>query len=202
MVAQSGGVRRCVGFELSEVGVGISRAKVPTATFHQVDLFAPPAEVSCLENQADVVVCSEVIEHVDDPVGFCHRIRSYLKPGGQLLVTVPAGPMSAFDHFIGHRRHYDRTSIARVLDAAGFKVEAVKLAGFPFFNLYRLVIILLGKRLISSVKSGGERSGAKTLASLAMALFRILFQFNLANSSLGWQILAVARRPLVMRPWQ
>ena len=202
MVAQSGGVRRCVGIELSEVGVGISRAKVPTATFHQVDLFAPPAEVSCLENQADVVVCSEVIEHVDDPVGFCHRIRSYLKPGGQLLVTVPAGPMSAFDHFIGHRRHYDRTSIARVLDAAGFKVEAVKLAGFPFFNLYRLVIILLGKGLISSVKSGGERSGAGTWASLAIALFRILFQFNLANFSLGWQILAVARRPLVMRPWQ
>jgi len=202
MVAQSGGVRRCVGIELSEVGVGISRAKVPTATFHQVDLFAPPAEVSCLENQADVVVCSEVIEHVDDPVGFCHRIRSYLKPGGQLLVTVPGGPMSAFDHFIGHRRHYERTSIARVLDAAGFKVEAVKLAGFPFFNLYRLVIILLGKRLISNVKSGGERSRAGTWASLAIALFRILFQFNLANFSLGWQILAVARRPLVMRPWQ
>ena len=184
MVAQSGGVRRCVGFELSQVGVNISRAKIPTATFHQVDLFAPPAEVSCLENQADVVVCSEVIEHVDDPVGFCHRIRSYLKPGGQLLVTVPGGPMSAFDHFIGHRSHY--TSIARVLDAAGFKVEAVKLAGFPFFNLYRLVIILLGKRLISNVKSGGERSRAGTWASLAIALFRILFQFNLANFSLGW----------------
>jgi hypothetical protein len=89
-----------------------------------------------------------------------------------------------------------------VLGTAGFKVEAVKLAGFPFFNLYRLVIILLGKRLISSVKSGGERSGAKTLANLAMALFRILFQFNLANSELRWQILAVARRPLVMRPRQ
>ena len=117
-------------------------------------------------------------------------------------MTVPAGPMSAFDHFIGHRSHYDRTSIARVLDAAGFKVEAVKLAGFPFFNLYRLVIILLGKRLISNVKSGGERSRAGTWASLAIALFRILFQFNLANFSLGWQILAVARRPLVMRPWQ
>ena len=92
--------------------------------------------------------------------------------------------MSAFDHFIGHRSHY--TSIARVLDAAGFKVEAVKLAGFPFFNLYRLVIILLGKRLISNVKSGGERSRAGTWASLAIALFRILFQFNLANFSLGW----------------
>ena len=196
MVYQSGIVRRCVGFELSEVGVSISHAKVPTATFHQVDLFAPPAEVSCLENQADVVVCSEVIEHVDDPVGFCHLIRSYIKPGGRLLVTVPGGPMSAFDHFIGHRHHYNRTSIAQVLDAAGFKVEAVKLAGFPFFNLYRLMVILLGKRLISSVKSSDERSVAGTLATLAMALFRILFQFNLANSVMGWQILVVACRPL------
>jgi 2-polyprenyl-3-methyl-5-hydroxy-6-metoxy-1,4-benzoquinol methylase len=95
-------------------------------------LFAPPAEVSCLENQADVVVYSKVIERVDDPVGFCHRIRSYLKPGGRLLVTVPGGPMSAFDRFIGHRHHDDRTSIARVLDAAGFRVEAVKLAGSRF----------------------------------------------------------------------
>ena len=185
MVAQSGGVRRCVGFELSEVGVGISRAKVPTATFHQVDLFAPPAEVSCLENQADVVVCSEVIEHVDDPVGFCHRIRSYLKPGGQLLVTVPGGPMSAFDHFIGHRRHYDRTSIARVLDAAGFKVEAVKLAGFPFFNLYRLVIILLGKRLISNVKSGGERSRAGTVGKLGNSIISYPFPIQLGEFLIG-----------------
>lgn len=141
------------------------------------------------------MVCSEVIEHIDDPVGFCRLISCYLKPGGRLLVTVPAGPMSAFDKYIGHRRHYDRTSIARVLEAAGFKVEAVKLAGFPFFNLYRLAVILLGKRLISSVKSSGERSGAGTLASLAMALFRMLFRFNLANSVLGWQVLAVARRP-------
>jgi len=196
MVARSGGVRRSVGFELSEVGVSISRVKVPTATFHQVDLFAPPAEVSCLEHQADVVVCSEVIEHVDDPTGFCRRVRSYLKPGGRLLVTVPGGPMSAFDRYIGHRRHYDRTSVRRLLDAAGLEVEAVRLAGFPFFNLYRLAVILLGKRLISSVKSSDDGSGAGTLARLAMALFRVLFRLNLANSALGWQVLAVARRPL------
>jgi 2-polyprenyl-3-methyl-5-hydroxy-6-metoxy-1,4-benzoquinol methylase len=190
-VVQSGGVRRCVGFELSEIGVSISRAKVPTATFHQVDLFAPSAEAARLENQADVVVCSEVIEHVDDSVGFCRLMETYLKPGGRLLVTVPGGPMSTFDHYIGHRLHYDRASITRVLDAAGFKVEAVELAGFPFFNLYRIVVILLGKRLISSAK----RSGAGTLASLVMALFRTLFRFNLRNSVFGWQVLAVARRP-------
>ena len=194
-VVRSGGVRRCVGFELSEVGVRISRAKVPTATFHQIDLFEPPAAVSCLENQADVVVCSEVIEHVDDPVGFCRRMRSYLRPGGRLLVTVPAGPMSAFDRYIGHRYHYNRSSIKRVLDAAGFKVEAVKSAGFPFFNLYRLVIILWGRWLICDVKSSEESPEAGTLANVGMAIFRALFRFNLTNFLFGWQLLAIARRP-------
>jgi SAM-dependent methyltransferase len=194
-VVQSGIVPRCVGFELSQVGVTISRAKVPTATFHQVDLFAPLASVSCLEDQADVVVCSEVIEHVDDPVGFCRRVRSYLKPGGRFLVTVPGGPMSAFDHYIGHRHHYNRSSINQVLVSAGFKVEAVKLAGFPFFNLYRLAIILLGRRLISDVKGCGESTGAGALARVAMALFGVLFWFNLRNSAFGWQLLAIAHRP-------
>jgi hypothetical protein len=152
-----------------------------------------------LENQADVVVCSEVIEHIDDPVGFCHLVKSYLKPGGRLLVTVPGGPMSAFDHYIGHRQHYNRNSIKQVLEAAGFKVDAVILAGFPFFNLYRLVVVLLGRRLISRVKSTGESSGAGTSATLAMAIFGLLFRFNLANSVMGWQVLAVARRPFSAR---
>ena len=177
MVAQSGGVRRCVGFELSEVGVSISRAKVPTATFHRS---------ICSRLQLRFRTWRMKLTLWCAPRSSSMSMTGRLLPPypGQLLVTVPAGPMSA-DHFIGHRSHYDRTSIARVLDAAGFKVEAVKLAGFPFFNLYRLVIILLGKRLISNVKSGGERSRAGTWASLAIALFRILFQFNLANFSLG-----------------
>ena len=138
---RAGVARHYAGFELSEAGVGISRQKVPGAVFHQVDLVSPPPEISRYAGRADLIVCSDVIEHVDDPIAFCQIIREYLSPGGQVILTVPGGPMSAFDRHIGHRAHFTKASAPRVLEAAGFTVRTVVRAGFPFFNLYRLVVI-------------------------------------------------------------
>jgi len=186
--------RRMVGLELSEMGVAISRAKVPGATFIQADLFNPPQALREYRGAADVAVCSEVVEHVDDPVGFLQSVRTYLKPGGRLILTVPGGPMSAFDRHIGHRQHFDKHSIAAVLKSGGFLIERVQLAGFPFFNLYRLTVILRGKKLIDDAGAGTGHGHPNALAVLAMHVFGFLFRFNVANSPLGWQVVAVARK--------
>ena len=185
-----------VGFELSEVGVSISRAKVPEAEFIQVNLFAPQNNASRFLGQGDVAICSDVIEHVDEPEEFCRLIKSYLKPGAYLLLTVPGGPMSSFDRHIGHRKHYNEASITQLLTAAGFNIEKVYLTGFPFFNIYRLLVILRGKRLITDIETNMEGSTSGILASLMMRIFHILFRFNLRNSRFGWQVVAVARSPL------
>ena len=100
------------------------------------DIFAPPASLNEFTNWATHAVCSEVLEHVDDPVAFLKRARDYLAPGARLIVTVPGGPMSAFDRHIGHRQHFDRLKIRSMLEQAGYSVERTYLAGFPFFNLY------------------------------------------------------------------
>jgi hypothetical protein len=101
--------------------------------------------------------------------------------------------MSAFDRHIGHRQHFTRESISQVLREAGFDVERVYMAGFPFFNLYRLAVISRGEKLIEEVKTGAEGSGS-SLARLAMAVFRFLFRFNLLATPFGWQVVAVARK--------
>jgi SAM-dependent methyltransferase len=183
-----------LGFELSDTGVNISRAKVPDATFIQVDLFAPSTEVLEFTKCADVVVCSEVIEHVDDPVELCRRIKGFLKLGGRLIVTVPGGPKSAFDIHIGHRVHYDRASIKNVLVSAGFEVGQITSAGFPFFNLYRLIVILMGRRLIGNVGENTFPHSGNKITKIAMFVFGLLFKLNFKDSPFGWQIYAEARR--------
>jgi SAM-dependent methyltransferase len=193
--ASSNVADQLVGFELSSAGVAISQAKVPKATFIQADLLNPSQALHEYSGRADVAVCSEVIEHVDSPVRFLQSLRKYLKPGGWLIVTVPGGPMSAFDHHIGHRKHFDTGSIATALKLAQFSVESIELAGFPFFNLYRLVVILRGRKLIEDVKVGPSRRRPNEIALLMMRMFGILFKWNTDDSPFGWQVVALARRP-------
>jgi hypothetical protein len=64
-------------------------------------------------------------------------------------------------------------------------------AGFPFFNLYRLVVIGRGSRLATDVADGST----SRIAVAAMRVFEVLFRFNLRRSRWGWQNVAIARWP-------
>lgn len=180
------------GIELSAIGVALASAKVPGVRFFQGDLLEPSGVVAPLRSWAHFAVCSEVLEHLDDPGLFLNNSSEYLAPGGMLIVTVPGGPMSEFDRHIGHRRHYTPRTLRRLLEDSGFTVDLATTAGFPSFNLYRCVVILRGSSLITDVNSR-SRGVTSILARAVMAMFRPLFALNLFGTRLGWQIVAVAR---------
>jgi SAM-dependent methyltransferase len=182
-----------VGFEASESGVAIAQRKLPRATFVVANILQPPPTLDAFADWATHAVCSEVLEHVDDPVLFLQQVRRYLAPGAPLIVTVPGGPMSAFDRHIGHRRHFDGHGLRVLLERAGYTSERIYRAGFPFFNLYRLLIILRGGRLVLDVGTEGSPGRAR-LANGVMQLFRFLFRANAVDSRFGWQIIAVGRK--------
>jgi trans-aconitate methyltransferase len=180
-----------LGLDASAAGLEIARGKVPDATFVQRDLLAPGEPEAPFRAWATHAVCSEVLEHLERPRDLLRNAGTYLAPGCRLIVTVPGGPMSAYDRHIGHRAHYDSETIASTLEASGFEVERAMAAGYPFFNLYRLAVIARGRRLVDVAASG--RTPA--LAGIAMRIFAALFRVNLRSSPWGWQIVAVARLP-------
>lgn len=182
---------RIAGLELSAAGVREAAHKVPDAQFLQRDLLASGVNPGDLREWADYAICSEVLEHLDEPRRLLENAEDYLARGCRLVVTVPGGPQSEFDRHIGHRRHYDPAALRTLLTSAGFQVELATTAGFPFFNLYRTVVILRGRRLIQDVQSGADGS-SQWLARSAMALFHPLFALNLSGTGLGWQTIAVA----------
>lgn len=179
-----------VGVDLSNTGVAIAQAKVPSASFFQQDLTQPIAIPDRYRGWATHAVCSEVLEHLDDPVLCLRNARACLAPGATLVITVPGGPMSAFDRHIGHRAHFTRARLERVLRDAGLEVDVVHGSGFPFFNLYRLTVIARGRRLIADAE--GELPAS---ARAAMWAFGRLFRVSGLEGSRGWQLLAVAREP-------
>jgi hypothetical protein len=76
-----------------------------------------------------------------------------------------------------------------LLEQAGFVVEQATRAGFPFFNLYRLAVVLRGRRLVDDVADGAGPVSARAL----MKVFDVLFKLNVRNSPWGWQVFAAAR---------
>lgn len=178
-----------LGLELSAAGVDVARKKVPGAVFLQRDLLDAEEPEGRFRDWATHAVCAEVLEHVDDPGRVLTNAAPYLAPGCRLVVTVPGGPMSAFDRHIGHRRHYRPADLRGLLEEAGFQVEQATGAGFPFFNLYRLAVILRGRRLITDA----EGEGAGRAARFTMRMFESLFRLNLASSPWGWQTIALAQ---------
>ena len=179
-----------LGLELSAAAVEVARMKVPGAVFLQSNLLETAEPEARLRGWATHAVCSEVLEHVDDPRRLLANAAAYLAPGCRLIVTVPGGPISAFDRHIGHRHHYRPGELRDLLQGAGFRVQRATGAGFPFFNLYRLVVILRGRRLITDAQVGGAGRAAR----FTMRMFESLFRLNLASSPWGWQTIALAQK--------
>jgi SAM-dependent methyltransferase len=195
LVARSLPATRLFGLELSQFGVDRTASKVPSADVRCVNLLGEAAGPRIADIAADVALCCEVLEHLDEPVEFLRTAASALAPGSTLIVTVPGGPRSEFDRQIGHRRHYSPDSLRALLQSAGFVVTSVDRAGFPFFNVYRLVVIMRGKRLATDVADGST----SRVALVAMHAFDLLFRLNFRRSRWGWQNLAVAHLPHTVR---
>jgi len=181
-----------VGIDASDVSVELARKKAHRSTFFRHDVSASMELPERYQGFATHAVCSEVLEHLDDPSKALRHARTGLAPGARLVVTVPAGPMSAFDRHIGHLRHYTHATLTKLLVDAGFEIESVHGAGFPFFNLYRLLVVARGKKLITDASADNELPAS---ARAVMNAFSWLFRFNAARGRLGWQLVAVAVEP-------
>src|SRR5207247_1029846 len=75
----------------------------------------------------DLVTALDVVEHLDDDVAALREMGRVLRPGGRVLVTVPAHRFlwGDQDEVNLHKRRYVAAEIRDRLIAAGFDVERV-----------------------------------------------------------------------------
>jgi SAM-dependent methyltransferase len=143
----------------------------------------------------DCVGAMDVIEHVKDDVGFLRAMQDHLKPGGLLVVNVPAlnALHGRYDEAAGHLRRYDKRSLNAALTAAGLTdIEA----GYWGLSLLPILIarnfylrMYPGKEVI---KHGFEPPGAFT--NKILQLLRACETRSFASVPLGTSLMAVARR--------
>ena len=119
-VEMSAGAREATADVLSATGEGRSRLVA------SLDDLAP-------DETFDLVCAFEVLEHIEDDVGALGEWAARLRPGGHLLLSVPAWPerFSTHDEEVGHLRRYSPEDLGRVAAAAGLVDVDVRAYGFP-----------------------------------------------------------------------
>src|SRR5262249_2841353 len=78
-----------LGIELSQMGVEMSVRRVPSARFLKRNLLLPSEPGQVFDFQATHALCSEVLEHVDEPDVVLRNAIPYMGPHCKLVVTVP-----------------------------------------------------------------------------------------------------------------
>ncbi len=94
-----------------------------------------------------VVMLLDVLEHLLDDAAALAEASRVTRPGGHVLVTVPAHPRlySAHDRALGHCRRYRRDEVVALASRAGLRV--VRLTPYNCLLAPPIVLARLGRRL-------------------------------------------------------
>jgi SAM-dependent methyltransferase len=142
----------------------------------------------------DHILCTEVLEHVEDPAGLVAEMRRVLRPGGTLLATVPfsarvhhapydfhrftrfrlATQFKDFTDVVVEERGDDLGVIANKLIAVAVRLTRPR---SPIGLLWRLPLLVL---LLPAV-----------LVALAIAHLSMMFGWGSRNDPLGYGVIAI-----------
>lgn len=179
-----------IGWEHSEIGVARA-TKESDLRGMKSKVVITPKDLKNYAGRFDLVIMSEVIEHLEKPEDELLPILALLKSGGYFIATVPSGPMSYFDRHIGHFRHYSPDSFQKLLAICGLNQVKVESIGFPLVNIVRIISLILRKKMLNFVMNSDSNSWVSKLATL---MEKLLFRPSIRTNVLGWQLIGIARK--------
>lgn len=134
----------------------------------------------------DTVVCSNVLERMEDDSEALKNILAVLKPGGKAVFSVPCGQarFCAIDQALGRRRRYHAEGLTAALETVGFEVEEK-------FSMNRPAV---PARFVT-----GRLFRCRSLGKVQLKMFNMLIPLmRLVDPFLPWEglsLVVVARRP-------
>jgi SAM-dependent methyltransferase len=183
---------RAWGSELHVEGLAFAARRLPGTCFLQMDARRIP-----FAGEFDLIGSYDVLEHIHEDDAVLASIRSALKPGGGLLVTVPQHPAlwSSQDEAAHHVRRYRIGELEGKLQRAGFDI----LRSTSFVSL--LLPAMLASRLLNRMSAAARNdplrevrigSLANRIGALAMGADRSLIRAGL-NLPIGGSRIIAAR---------
>jgi SAM-dependent methyltransferase len=142
----------------------------------------------------DVVVLFDVLEHIEETRTFVGAVMRHVRPGGHVLVNVPALPwlFGDYDRAAGHVRRYDPRTLRR--EFAGFDLDVLDVR---FWGLSLVPLLAARRMLVRRVGRSVIRAGFRPPGAILHAVLKALMRCEtgvLRRPPLGTSLLLCGRR--------
>lgn len=164
---------------------------------------SPVETLAFADERFDVVVSCDVIEHVEADARAMGEMVRILRPGGILVLTVPAHRWlwSAHDEALDHYRRYETGELRNLIEAAGLQLELYSKA--VAISMPAILAAVAYRRLARLFSAKGEKAEQTALFRLPRPLNRILiwmldvetWLMRYISLPIGASLVAVARKP-------
>jgi SAM-dependent methyltransferase len=151
------------------------------------------------DQSVDILVMLNVLEHIDDDVAALEKAHNLLKPGGSMIIEVPAGRIlyDAYDAELCHFRRYSASDLQRKLIVAGFEIKRKSHLGFVIFPAFAAVKLM---NILFKFRKNKEVVREQAASTSGNRLVRLVMKFEskyLSTFSLpfGIRVLMTAQRP-------
>jgi SAM-dependent methyltransferase len=153
----------------------------------------------------DVATALDVIEHLDDDYAALKEMWRVMKPGGLLVVSVPAYRFlwTYWDDILGHRRRYTTRMLRQVATRAGFRVR--RLSYSNALTLAPAMAVRVAKSVIykAAARRGNPRNPKTDFMTLPRPINNALINYYKLETGLlkrgrlpfGLSVVAVLQRP-------
>lgn len=173
------------GCDISEEVIQDNHQRFPWGEFRVIDI---ARQTWPGDRKFDMVICSEVLEHIDDwhlaLINLARMSRRYL------VITVPSGKVHKIDRHIGHIRHFEGSDLVDALRRLDLLPKRVKYWGFPFHSLYKHAINSIAYERV--YESFAEQTYGFWKKAVSMFLYALFFANDLFST--GSQLLILAER--------
>jgi SAM-dependent methyltransferase len=142
----------------------------------------------------DLVVATDVIEHIQDDQAAVRKLVSVLRPGGRLVITVPAMPslFGQHDVSLGHFRRYTKPALAELF-APLVRIEHLRYFGVSLVP----VALVLSRWLKVPYSQAADGAAYRPKSLISRVTTAVLTVEKSLNPPRGVALLLIGRKPTV-----
>jgi len=147
------------GIEISEIAIEKAREVLDGVVEGNIE----EMEIPYPEEYFDIIICSDVLEHLFDPQEVLLKLRRHLKKSGKLMISVPNVAHYSIRWMLmkgnweykafglmdyGHLRFFTKKTMSHLLEASGYRIKEIS----PYISLPLPINVIDGKFLNRSLR--------------------------------------------------